>query len=379
MISRECKKIALIRKECSLKRGGAERYCANLCRCLAEMGHQVYVVARTCDDDIHPGLIHVPVQVRNWTSSSRNLSFHRNSQRALKDLGIDYVYALSRTYPADAFRISDPLHDSWLDIRYPGWLRNRLERLNPRHRTILGLEKRACDADYSGAIVTNSIWSRQQILARYDYPSERIHVIYNGVDLDCFRPSSEGDMPVGGPLRLLFVAQDFARKGLGFILDTLKQLHAQGIACHLRVVGRDNPRPFLQQAQQLGVAQAVDFHEATSQIQDYYNAADLLVFPTLSDPFANVCLEALACGLPVMTTTHNGAAEILIEDQTGYILQANRPLVPQIVAGIVRFSSLPQQQRLEMSHQARLCAEGFTIRHNAERTLEVLEGVTRFR
>jgi UDP-glucose:(heptosyl)LPS alpha-1,3-glucosyltransferase len=371
-------KIAVVRKECSFRRGGAERYCANLCRCLADMGHQVFVVARECDADVHPDLVHVPVVVGNRSSAVRNLSFHRNSQKAIRQLDVDRVYALSRTYPADAFRVSDPLHATWLDIRYPGRFRNRLERLNPRHRAILSLERGICDARHTGVIITNSNWARQQILARYDYPAERIHVVYNGVDLDCFSPT-EADISVGGPLRLLFVAQDFARKGLGFILDAMKQLHAQGIACHLRVVGRDDPRPFRQQAQQLGVAQAVDFHESTSQIQDYYNTSDLLVFPTLSDPFANVCLEALACGLPVMTTTYNGAAEILTEDQTGYVLQANRPLAPQIVAAIVRFSRLPEQYRVEMAHRARMCAEGFTIRRNAERTLEVLAGATRSR
>jgi UDP-glucose:(heptosyl)LPS alpha-1,3-glucosyltransferase len=371
-------KIAVVRKECSFKRGGAERYCANLCRCLADMGHQVFVVARECDDDVHPDLVHVPVKVSSRSSAARNLSFHRNSQKAIRPLDVDRVYALSRTFPADAFRVSDPLHATWLDIRYPGRLRNWFERLNPRHRAILSLERGICDARHTGVIITNSNWARQQILARYDYPTELIHVVYNGVDLDYFRPEGV-DIPVGEPLRLLFVAQDFARKGLGFILDALSQLHAQGVACHLSVVGRDDPRPFRQQAQQLGVTQSVDFYESTSCIQNYYNAADLLVFPTLSDPFANVCLEALACGLPVMTTTHNGAAEILTEDKTGYVLQADRPLVPQIVAGIIRFSRLSRQYRLDMAHWARLCAEGFTIRHNAERTLEVLAGAKRSR
>lgn len=369
-------KIAVVRKECSFRRGGAERYCANLCRCLADMGHQVYVVARECDEDVHPELVHIPVKVSNRSSAARNLSFHRNSQKAIRALDVDRVYALSRTFPADAFRVSDPLHASWLDIRYPGRLRNKLERINPRHRAILALEKGICDASHTGAIITNSAWARQQLLARYDYPAERIHVVYNGVDLDYFRPSRSG-LPTVGPLRLLFVAQDFARKGLGFILVALKQLDAQGIACHLSVVGRDDPRPFRQQAQQLGVARFVDFYESTNQIQEYYNASDLLVFPTLSDPFANVCLEALACGLPVMTTTHNGAAEILTEDQTGYVLQSDRPLAPQIVAGIVRFSRLPQQHRLDMAQRARLCAEGFTIQHNAQRTLDVLADVMR--
>jgi UDP-glucose:(heptosyl)LPS alpha-1,3-glucosyltransferase len=340
------------------------------------MGHQVFVVARECDDDIHPDLIHVPVPVSNLTSASRNRSFHHNSQQALKNLNVDRVYALSRTYPADVFRVSDPLHDSWLDIRYSGWLRNRLERLNPRHRTILALEKGVCDVRHTGAIITNSAWAKEQLLERYEYPAERIHVVYNGVDLDRFRPVAEDTSPTGS-LRLLFVAQDFVRKGLGYILQALQHLAVEGIACRLTVVGRDDPRPFRKQAEQLGVERLVDFHQPSHRIEDFYNAADLLVFPTLSDPFANVCLEALACGLPVMTTTNNGAAEILKEAQTGYVLQGASPQLSQMVAGIAGLSRLPLEHRLEMGRRARQCAERFTIEHNARRTLDVLMAVTR--
>jgi UDP-glucose:(heptosyl)LPS alpha-1,3-glucosyltransferase len=176
---------------------------------------------------------------------------------------------------------------------------------------------------------------------------------------------------------LLFVAQDFLRKGLGHILHALGRLSAEGISCRLTVVGRDDPRPFRRQAEQSGVAESVVFHEPSRRIEDFYNAADLLVFPTLSDPFANVCLEALACGVPVMTTTSNGAAEILEEGRTGYVLQSGRSLVPQMVAGIASFDRLSRERRKEMGRLARSCAEGFTIRNNARRTLEVLEAVKR--
>lgn len=369
-------KIAIVRKESGFQRGGAEAYCANLCRCLADMGHQVFLVARECDDNIHPELVHVPVQVRNWSSSARNLSFHRNSQIALKQLNVDRVYALSRTFPADAFRFSDPFHATWLDIRYTARWRNTLERMNPRHRTILALEREICRTQHTGAIITNSHWVRRQLLDYYNYPGERIHVVYNGVDLDKFTPPSQ-EAIVNGPLKLLFVANDFVRKGLAFILDALHQLKTAGIACHLTVVGRDNPLPFRKHAEKLGISAAVDFCGPSSHTRNSYRAADLLVLPTLSDPFANVCLEALACGLPVMTTTHNGASEILTEEQTGYVLRGDRPLAPQIVTGLVNFSRLSREQRLEMRRLARLCAQGFTITNNTRQTVEVLESANR--
>lgn len=367
--------IAVVRKECSLRKGGAERYCANLCRCLAEMGHRVWVLAHECDRDIHPDLIHVPIPVSNRTSAARNLSFHHNSQRALERLKVDRVYALSRTYPADAFRVSDPLHNSWLDMRYTGRFRNRLERLNPRHRTILALENAIRDARQTGVIITNSQWVRNELLACGDYPAERIQVVYNGVDTSLFRPlPSHGSFDA--PLKLLFVSHDFTRKGLGFVIEALAELKTLGISCHLSVVGKDDPRAFRKKAERLGVSRDVEFCGPHSDPRACYTDADLLVLPTLSDPFANVCLEALACGLPVMTTTNNGASEILTEGETGYVLDSLRPLMPQIVAGIALFGRLAPERRIDMASRARLCAERFTIELNACRTLEVLAAMT---
>ena len=132
-------KIAVIRQECSFRKGGAERYAANLCRELVEMGHQVWVLAEAFEPSIHPDLVHVPVGVNHITSASRSNSFHRNSQQALAGLDVDAVLALSRSHPSHAFRVSDPLHRFWMKIRYPGKLHRFLQTLNPRHRAILNL------------------------------------------------------------------------------------------------------------------------------------------------------------------------------------------------------------------------------------------------
>ncbi|MEJ2200299.1 MAG: glycosyltransferase family 4 protein [Desulfuromonadaceae bacterium] len=352
--------IAVIRKECSFSRGGAERYCANFCRGLAERGHRVYVVAQSCDADIHPGIVHVPVRVNELTSSTRNFSFHHNSQAALAALQVERVFALSRTYPADAFRVSDPLHLSWMRIRYPGRLRHFMESLNPRHRTILALEKNIFRPENTRLIITNSRMSKEQVMAFYGYPEERVHVVYNGVDLEKFSPATDdGEKGAKGELQLLFVAQDFRRKGLEPLLRALAILIGEGLDCRLLVVGGDRAAPFQKQAQQLGIASRVEFAGATRQVEEYYRRADLMVFPTFADPFANVCLEALACGLPVVTTTSNGAAEIIDRRVDGYVIDGTRPFADQLVASIREFASLPAAVRQDMGKRARVKAEGF--------------------
>ncbi|MES2997362.1 MAG: glycosyltransferase family 4 protein [Verrucomicrobiota bacterium] len=366
-------KIAVIRKECSFRMGGAERYAANLCRAWADMGHTVYVLAERCDDDIHPDLIHVPIQVDHRSSWAKNNSFHRNSQKAVTTLEVDAVLALSRSFPADAFRVSDPLHDFWMSIRYPGKFHRFLQRLNPRHRAILALERGIFDTVNTRFIITNSQLSKRLIPQSHPYPADRIHVIYNGVDLEKFRPVARPSGRDDGAVDLLFVGQDFKRKGLGPLIEALVIVKERGCAFRLRVIGRDRPAAYRKLAARLGLTDRVIFEGPSGSIQNAYQSADLFVFPSLYDPFANVCLEALACGLPVLTTDTNGSSEVIEEDGDGYVVAgAVATLAEQLAAAICRFCALPAAERETMRTRARAKAENFTIEANARAVAQLL-------
>lgn len=364
--------LAIIRKECSRQKGGAERYAANLCRTLARMGHQVWVLAERCDANLHPAVTHIPVAVNRATSASRNNSFHRNSQRALAGLDVDAVLALSRSYPSDAFRVSDPLHDFWMRIRYPNRIHRFLQTLNPRHRAILNLERAIFEPSNTRFIVTNSDLSKRIIEKSFAFPPERIRVIYNGVDHEQFSPGAEAGEE-SDDVRLLFVGQDFKRKGLAPLLRALAQVRRAVPGCDLRVVGRDRAAPYRRLAADLGVADAVRFEGPTPAIEEVYRAADLLVFPTLYDPFANVCLEALACGLPVLTTTTNGACEVVDEAEDGYVVDGRADgLSDRLAEKITRFCHLDAGARRKMRDAAARKARNFTIEANARAVVELL-------
>ena len=358
-------KIAVIRSECSFTKGGAERYAANLCRELCEMGHEVWVLAEIFANDIHPDLKHVPIKVNRTTSSRRNRSFNKNAQIEAQKLKADRVIALSRSYPSDAFRVSDPLHCFWMKIRYPGKVHQFLQSLNPRHKAILEIEKAILDPNNTRMIVTNSKLSKKIIGEYYDYPQDRIHVIYNGVDHSQF--TADTSLRKRETLELLFVGQDFKRKGLGPVIEAVALAKNDGYVCQLRVIGRDNPSPYQEQAKKLSILDLVTFEGPTRQIQDAYRAADLFVFPSLYDPFANVVLESLACGLPAITTTTNGSSEIITEGEDGYVIRgATDHLATDIAACISKFCSLDNRQQQRMRQHARSTAEAYTIRANAE-------------
>jgi UDP-glucose:(heptosyl)LPS alpha-1,3-glucosyltransferase len=120
---------------------------------------------------------------------------------------------------------------------------------------------------------------------------------------------------------VLFVGSGFERKGLPGLLDAFALLPAS--SAQLWVVGHDKSALAMQKkAAKLDLAERVRFWGPQKDVRPFYGAADIFALPTLYDPFPNAALEALACGLPVVTTTSCGAAE-LITAANGAVVAAN--------------------------------------------------------
>jgi UDP-glucose:(heptosyl)LPS alpha-1,3-glucosyltransferase len=116
----------------------------------------------------------------------------------------------------------------------------------------------------------------------------------------------------------LIVAQDFRRKGLRPAIDAVAQVDDPRLV--LLVVGKPDPREYKEWAVARGIADRVIFTGPTSDTYGFYRAADFFVLPTHHDPCSLVVLEALAMGLPTITTTLNGAHEIMEEGRHGFVL-----------------------------------------------------------
>jgi len=367
--------IAIIRKDCGKGRGGAERYCHGLCLGLRDLGHRVLLLAETCDEDIKGSVEFVPLKVRKINSVTKNLSFHRAVQKALLRFPNAVSYALSRTWPVDAFRITDPLHAHTLALRYRLLLKRLWAMLSPRHQVLLWLEKSVISPEGSRYIVTISELDRNLVQRYYGVSPERIHVIYNGVDQDVFSPVVRQrrsivreSLGLGDEITCyIFPAMDFRRKGLAVLLKALSKLN---FPWELLVAGQDRDVSFRKQASKLGIASKVHFLGRRKDIQDLYGASDLMVLPTTYDPFGNVHLEALACGLPVLTTAQAGGAEVVRSGQTGYVIK-NSNNVDEVAAALKDFESR-RDQWPEWREQANISIKPFTSQRNAMQTAELL-------
>jgi glycosyltransferase involved in cell wall biosynthesis len=199
--------------------------------------------------------------------------------------------------------------------------------LNPYHHFLLAAERRLFGSARLRAVICNSKMVRDEIRCHFGTPAEKLHVVYNGVDLDAFNPTLKSQRSAvrsefgiaPDTMVYLFVGSGFERKGLPQLLRALSVVPA----AHLIVVGGDKRQKDMQRLRmELGIAPRVHFAGPQKDVKRWYGAADCFVLPTLYDPFPNAALEAMASGLPVITTSQCGAAEFVEEGVGGMVCEA---------------------------------------------------------
>ena len=374
-------KIALIRKDYFLSRGGGERYAVNLSEGLAKLGHEVHVFANTWAKSPTHGISIHKVPTLTISSALKNLSFAYNCRKLLARENFDIVHSLSQTFSQDVYRMGDGIHRHWLKIQTPNFFYRFLKTLTPRQQVILFLEKKTFHPLNYKMIICNSHLCKQHAITYFKVPEEKLCVVYNGVDHAQFHPGLRDryNKEIRKKLQIpeeavviLFIARNLKRKGLHYLIQSLPLIRRGKEPITVLVVGRGNPFPFRRIAQQIGLGEQLFFVEETDNIFHYYGVGDIVVLPTLYDPFSNVCLEALACGIPVITTRENGASEIIHPGETGVVISAPHNCV-ELAESISRF--LPQEVRDSVKKKAPQSVQNFTMEENTLKTLEAFKQV----
>ena len=363
-------RIAVVRQRYSAQ-GGAERFIERALAALARQGLAVTVLAREWTGD--PGNVircnpfHVGRVWRDW-------SFARAVCREAARQSFDLVQSHERIACCDIYRAGDGVHAQWLHNRRAalGVLARAGLALNPYHRYVLRAERTLFSSFRLRAVICNSRMVREEIRAHFGTPEAKLHVIYNGIDLEAFHPRLREAHRASVRARLgipdealvfLHVGAGFERKGVFRLIDAFAR---SGLSdAHLVIVGSDKTRSRAErQAGSRGVTARVHFAGTQTDVRPWYGAADAFVLATLYDPFPNAALEAMACGLPVITTRQCGTAEIIDEGVNGFVVDA---LAVDDLAQ--RLARLDHAKAREMGRRARERAEGFGVEGMAEQFL----------
>jgi UDP-glucose:(heptosyl)LPS alpha-1,3-glucosyltransferase len=332
-------RIAFLRRRFS-PTGGAERYLLRLASGLAALGH------------------HLTLYCEEWTP--RENPFHDLRKVASND-PVSYAKKIGDLPLRDRhdiifslYRAGDGVHADWLAYReaFHPFLGPIRTQMRSKNRDLCRLEAAVFAPGGARHLICNSRFVADQIIERFHYEPSRIDLIPNGVPFNQF---STGDRALGRQaLKLnpdeyviLLVGAGAERKGHAIARQATKKMRPD-LKAKLVIV--DTPPP--------------------AAMPHIYAAADVFLLPTLYDPFANVTLEALAAGLPVITSAQNGASEILTDLANGFILPRADDL--KLIVHLLEHLADPDYRAL-FRQPARDLALQYDLGRNLTATLAVFD------
>jgi UDP-glucose:(heptosyl)LPS alpha-1,3-glucosyltransferase len=323
-------KIGLVIESLDAARGGAEQWTTQFAQWLAKAGHEVHIVARHFAAESE----RLPLTCHTLAATKSRIEFARLAQQRLESLALDVTHDMGSGWHCDVFqphggsRLAASERNlqlaptalrpwkrwaaSWLP-RYREFEKLAAAQYASRHRLFIALSR----------MVAHDFERLHRV------PEEQIRLVYNGVDVERFSPDhrSRYREPTRERLGvrpdetlLLIVAHNFWLKGVPTLLAAVGRLAAEGRRARLAVVGGTPTNRWIRLAARLGAAHATTFVGRAADPVPYYSAADVYVQPTFYDPCSLVALEALASGLPVVTSRFNGAGELIEPGEQGFIL-----------------------------------------------------------
>jgi len=371
-------------RQFSKERGGMERTLVGLCNRMAEEGFEVHVYAERWTEE-NPKIHLHPVRTIPFPKSLRVLSFAVRATRAIEKGNYPLSLGVGHTLRADVFQPHGGVHWAWFwrsleayDDRALWILRFLGRILSPAQWVSGWIEGAPCRQKEPPRIIAISDMVKEDMIRWYAIPEEKVAVIYNGVDLERFHPRNRRHREeirkrhgIGDEFVLLFVSNNFRMRGLRHLLGALQDIKRETFPpFRLIILGRDRKEPYLRLAKRFGLFREVVFVGATEEPEKYYGAADLFIHPSFYDACSLALLEALASGLPVITTAWTGASGILNHEKEGWVIDhpADRKALKSAIAYFV-----DENNRHRASQLARRKAEAYSEQESYGKVIRVIQ------
>ncbi|GAA6619913.1 glycosyltransferase family 4 protein [Scytonema sp. NUACC26] len=371
-----------------IKGDGQGRVNYEVAREAIRRGHHVTLLSSQIAPELQQNhQVHwVPISVEGWPSELlRNLIFafastnwlrqHRSQLNVVKANG-------AITWAKSDLNAVHFVHSSWLKFS--------AKQVKPQS-VKTGFNPRQVIYDFYQRLYTslNARWEKtafrqtQTVVAVSDkvakdlleigVPPESIRIVVNGVDLQEFSPGAcdrkKWSLPEGVPLALFAGDIRIPRKNLDTVLYALVKVPN----LHLAVAGVTEGSPYPQLAATLGLNHRVHFIGLRRDLPEVMKAADFFVFPSRYEPFGLVVIEAMATGVPVITATSTGAAD-LVTPEAGIVLPDSDD-VEALASAMSTLTNNPQL-RTQMGQVSRSIAEQHSWSKMAQTYVDLLEELT---
>jgi UDP-glucose:(heptosyl)LPS alpha-1,3-glucosyltransferase len=386
-------KIAILLDKFLPSRGG-ERYFSFLASELAAKGHDVHVFASKVEaTEGLPYSVHL-IPVYRFPRSLRILTFRYNAARILGTYNFDIIHGVAESNGVNVLNPHGGVEPAYLkqefaSISNPVYYAYKfLKRyLSIRHYLEIWLQRRLYAGTTLRRVIAISSMIKRDITQYYGFPEDRIAVVFNSVDLDRFHPRNRdlyrkekrAELGIGeNTLLLLFAGNNYRLKGVRTLIKALALLSQRfpGQDFWLVIAGRGHAGRYRRLARRLGIAEKVVFPGAVTEMDHWYAASDIYVHPTFYDSCSLTVLEALASGLPVVTTRFNGAAEAIESEEAGMIID-NPADAEELTRAISNYLDAGKRARAVPSSRASM--ELYSPERNLAETLAAYREVARSR
>jgi UDP-glucose:(heptosyl)LPS alpha-1,3-glucosyltransferase len=372
--------LALLTRRFDPQGGGTERDLIVTAQSLREAGHQVTIFSH----EVRGHSTDFKVRRVGGAALGRTLgllSFAYAAPRAARRDGAELVISFARTIDADVLRSGGAAHISYVRAarQWRSELQWRAMMLSPYHRAQIFIERHGFKSPQLKLAIAVSNLVRDDLMREFGLTENKVVTLYNGVDLERFRPSRDDSerrhlheslsVESQAPI-VAFVGNGFGRKGLRFLIGAWPKVEH---GAHLIVVGADRARQWYQrEAAKLRVSDRIHFVGPVPDVARIFQGADALALPSLFEPFGNVVMEAMASGLPVLTSVFCGVAELVPPSMRGFIVAD--PTDPGEIA--LRLGALLDAPR-SLASEARATAEKFTWSRYGEELIALVDSLAK--
>jgi UDP-glucose:(heptosyl)LPS alpha-1,3-glucosyltransferase len=381
------KKIAFAIEKFSRYAGGAESYAVSLATFLVENGWEVHLFGETWDGEPEAAVFHkitVPKYLPAWL---KMILFALSHKKAVKTRDFDVVLGFGNTLYMNVYQSHGGVH--WLSTKRKSYSeKSKIKRVIKRSIIVLSLkqwvrawiESAPFRLDPRPRIVAISQMIKNDMESFFRVKGTEIDVVYNGVDISRYNRNLRQNLR--GPLRrqlgisedevvFLFISYDLKKKGIELLVDAASQLKKTGNAkFKVMVVGGLPYRALSRQIRALNIEDKILFTGPVRSTEEYYANSDVFVLPTYYDACSLVVIEAMASGLPSITTTSNGAAGIITDGKDGYII-SHPPGSPDLAKKMQLL--LDDEKRQQMSREALRTGGSCSAKKNHQEMIGILD------
>lgn len=380
------KKIAFAMEKFSRYAGGAEAYAVSLASFLIENGWEVHLFGETWGGEPEAAIFHkitIPKYLPAWL---KMVLFALKHKMAVKNQNFDAIMGFGNTLYMNVYQSHGGVH--WLSTKRKAYsekskIKQAIKRLiiilSLKQWTRAWIESAPFRLDPRPRIVAISQMIKKDMESFFKVDGKEIDIVYNGVDIS--RYNKELRQALRGPLRIqlgikedevvfLFISYDLKKKGIEPLVEAASRLKKMGNAnFKVMVIGGLPYRALSRQIKALNIEDKILFTGPVRSTEEYYANSDVFVLPTYYDACSLVVIEAMACGLPSITTTANGAAGIITDGKNGYIIP--HPSGSQELAKKMQLL-LDYEKRQEMSREALHTGQSYSAKKNHQEMMKIL-------